>query len=197
MSQMMIDDSWLYPIEKASFKTYKLSEFGIQTETSTYRCHVDFLNNMVILFKTAEGLAAMPEPIGISKSADWEAGDYYVLSCGDARKQGIATARGIRIDHRDINDAKAIEIPYDLRLNTRELDRSAKGRRAEEVVDIMIKRGLIVIPAIFVPVSSKSRQLEGVDSESKNIPLQVKHDKGCYRRGVFLQTHEWNHKKEF
>jgi hypothetical protein len=180
-------------------RTKYLFEHGIQTERSTHRIHVDVQYGYVYLFRREDVLSVMPDPVSIVEPVDWIRSGYYLVSF---RKDKLATARGIRINHSDIPGCEKIAIPEDLMMNHVyaavycETTTSQRGRIGEDITDEMFERGMIRIPGRMTKVIDRDGQIKGVDFVQESILPEVKFDKGCTVKGIFLQTHEWNPNKD-
>jgi hypothetical protein len=174
-----------------------LFEYGIQTEDSTHRLHIDVKNMKAFIFSTPDGVTALPEPVSITSDDDWDAGDYYIIYPTWAN--GKPTARGIRIPPDRITGCTTVNIPGILSpLKAVSFDTtSEKGRLAESIGLEMLKAGLIPISMNAEFVTVKDMQITGVDAYCQPVKMEIKHDYDCFHRGLFLQTHERNEQKQF
>ena len=172
----------------------RLVEYGIQTEGTTHRIHVDVIRQVVFVYRTQDGIAAMPEPIGITCMDDWEANGYQLISPGWLKPEdrGYATARGIRIPYKFIAECRGVRIPDVLPIDTAENGTTKKGREAVKIVTEMFKVGRIPLHIEIREVNTKSDQILGKDIDLDECVIQVKYDRACFERGLFMQTHEWN-----
>ena len=163
----------------------RLREWGIQTEGSTHRIHIDLDNKKLIAFATTAGVAALPE----------DEGSYYYPQNPRVREDPnllqYSTARGTRVPYGDIEGAEAIEIPKDILNSMPDYgeDTETRGRAGAYVCNEMINRGLYR-PAVVVVDTDLPDQLRG-DGMGEFVP-EYKFDWACFERGVFLQTHEYN-----
>jgi hypothetical protein len=173
----------------------KLFPYGIQSESSTHRAHVDLENHHVIVFQTRDAIAILPSPIWPESPEEWTTPPYELIKPSwappDYIRNGWATARGVRIDWHMIPGARDIAIPKDMHQRTGGQSTSKKGAIACQIIANMASANLLLLPMQIVEVDDRAQQIAGTDGEAR-IALQVKHDGGCWRRGVFLQTHERN-----
>lgn len=171
----------------------KLVEYGIQTEETTQRIHVDLENNFVLVYRTEQGLQAMPDPISICTVDDWEASGYYLVSPPwlKGSQIGFATARGIRIPYTNIDGCRGARIP-DVMQNNCNGSTTSKGRAALRIVSKMLQEGRLPIFLNITEVDEYKDQILGKDIDLCEEVIQVKCDKTSYKRGLFMQTHEWN-----
>lgn len=169
----------------------KLIEYGIHTENTTHRIHVDFENGKIFVFLTSDALSILPGLIKPIAPGDWEDAGYYLVSPrwlqGD--QVGKATARGIRI--KSANIPRCREVSF-LPRNTNSYNTSQKGHCAVSTVVSAFAAGDIPLHLKALEVVGKSDQIKGRDLFTDDILIQVKHDSGCAKRGLFFQTHEWN-----
>jgi len=187
----------VYKIYYVWYSPAHLIEYGIQTEDSTHRVHIDAKNNWAFEFRTEAGIAALPPDPRNENGIPvyWENDDYYLLSylphdpslLGDGR---FATARGTRLLLADIDGCKAHEIPKDILLKCQNLPQSTtseRGRKGEKIYELMRRDG------IFILESGHSMPATlGADFIEPIRKVEVKWDWNCLVRGLFLQTHEWN-----
>ena len=165
-------------------------EYGIQTEDSTHRIHVDVIGKKVFVYKTQNGIDAMPEPISIKCENDWNAGDYYIIYPKWAN--GMPTARGIRIKHTDIKGCISANIPEKLIPNNSAETTSEKGKAGVVIVVEMLQSGLLPLQFTVTEINDLQEQISGQDLHADKLLLQVKFDYGASQRGLFMQTHERN-----
>lgn len=182
---------------RASIKPDKLFEYGIQTEDSSHRIHVDIYGRVLFIYKTIDGVAALPEPIRPVSESDWSINGYYLVSM-DKRNNGFATARGIRVRYENINGCRMATIPDDLIGSDifSAKSTSAKGNSGVSIAYKMLERGLVPFPFIVREVNNKTDQIKGVDLSVNEMTIQIKFDGRAFERGLFLQTHEWNPRGE-
>lgn len=191
-----------------------LHESGIHTEKSDYRIHVDLNNKVVVAFKREESLFLLPEPIHVTNDDQWEINGYKLIYLYG--KDRPPTARGIRIDVREIPLCHISHIPPDLRekidnyyRNRKSSDNKkkqtvTKKTQAEWIAKLMMKRGLCICDCSWlikeinpVQVDNRDEQICGIDFKADRFSIQVKHDHHCFTRvtrggGLFFQTHEKN-----
>lgn len=170
----------------------KLFEYGIQTEKTTHRIHVD-INGYVIIYKTECGIDAMPEPIHVSSYDEWEISGYYLLTQPNMPPGygAFATARGVRVPYAMILNCRGVRIPPHIIPDIKR-DTGAKGREAIRIVAKMFEEGRIPLQCTIKEINKISDQILGRDIDIGESVIQVKHDFGCFSRGLFMQTHEWN-----
>jgi hypothetical protein len=174
---------------------HNLFEYGIHTENTTHRIHVDTQQGGVVIYKTAEGVAAMPPPISIQSPDDWEVAGYYLIKPQWAK--GAVTARGIRIQWKDIKNARAIKIPESVTLEADANTTTEKGKVGVFVAKTMLGMGCIPIQFDIKEIDDKLEQISGNDLQADKLIIQVKFDMGCIKRGLFMQTHERNLYNDF
>jgi len=170
-----------------------LHEYGIQTEDSTHRVHVDMMGKKLFIYKTIDGITRLPEPILIKSYDDWEKHPYRLVKPGWNKK--IPTARGTRVFYKSISNCVDVCIPQDL-IDNHDVSSysttSEKGRIATDIVISMMERGLVPFAITVKNIDDKKFQIRGIDLETTNFLIQVKYDYECESRGIFLQTHENN-----
>jgi hypothetical protein len=181
----------------------KLIAYGIQSESSTHRVHVDLPERKLYIYRTEEGVKVLPDPIIPLDIYDWE-GTYYNYPYYTLRSQGkykdlkIATSRGARVDAKDIGGCREINIPDDIPIpadvsNGYNLTTTSLGQIAVSVTKEMGKRNMLVVDIQITEVNIYLDQIKGIDAKSHNpVLLQIKCDRWCSKNGLFLQTHEWN-----
>ena len=183
---------------KLTMNTSNLFEYGIQSEETTHRIHVDPAGGFVYSFRTDDGVTALPEPVAVNDDSEWECNGYRLVCW---RYDNKATARGIRIPWLGLKGCVRYEIPEDLRWAywhpSNKATTSERGRAGENIALEMLKRGLISLIRNTSFVVSKRDQILGSDITEEKVTIQVKFDKYATRLGIFLQTHEWNPRKEF
>ena len=170
----------------------KLKPYGIQSEKTTHRIHVDFDGCCLFIYKTENGVKALPDPIEPKEGDDFEKGGYKIV-CPPWLKEkdkNLATARGIRLPYENIIGCRIVEFPYSV--NTEEMTTSQKGQKAVDAVVYFFKEGMIPLHLNISEVLDKADQIKGKDIDLGDIVIQVKHDIACKKRGIFLQTHECN-----
>ena len=167
-------------------KMYDLYEYGIQTEKSTHRIHVDTDNKFVMVYRTQDGINVMPEPISIKNDDDWESGEYRIIKPKWAK--GKPTARGIRILWNLIDGCDISRIPDSLIENIPTSSTSKKGRCALEISISMLRNGEIPIRFDVVEINDHKDQISGLDLQADKLMLQVKFDKGSFKRGLFMHV---------
>lgn len=175
-----------------------LVEYGVHTEQTTHRLHVDTAAGKVIVFRTRDGVRAMPDPVRVASKHHWELGNYYLVAFGSpASPNGTryATARGCRISAAHIHEARDVTIPTQLLRERTAQTTSGKGVIAVRIVSVMLRHGLIPLAFDVKEVNEYAAQIRGVDLSLETMLLQVKYDDGCSTRGLFMQTHEWNPNK--
>lgn len=174
-----------------------LIEYGVQNEESTHRIHFDISCNSLVVYETYAGARALPEPVQVNNTDDWEVNGYYLVY--PRYTHGIPTSRGIRIPYWEIGGSKVVDIPEwvvaDLNTPTTNSDPSEKGKYAQVVVDRMMSEGYIPFKFKTHEIIDKNMQIKGIDLESNQLKIQIKFDYGCIERGLFLQTHESNPNK--
>ena len=171
---------------------YSLYEYGIQTEGSTHRIHVDVVGKRIFIYKTSCGIAALPEPIIPVYEYDWEKNGYYLVKPSWSNRQ--PTARGIRLPYKNIVDCVSVRIPDNLLGgdDTRNYSTSQKGNMAANIIIDMMERGYVPFAITVQNIDDKCDQIKGIDLQTTNFLIQVKFDMGCCERGLFIQTHERN-----
>ena len=160
----------------------RLVEYGLTTEESDYRAHVDLRSGVVILFPTE---AAREQLLS---------GEYEVYPVTN-RLSRIVTAEGARVPHEDIAGAWLVKIPRQLQLDEIPNGPVEKGRLAESIFGAMLNSGLITFPV--AQIRDRANQLRGVDYEAPRTGIQVKCDLGALHRGVFLQIRECNPYRQY
>jgi len=176
----------------------KLHEYGIHTEDSTHRVHVDIVSKKIFIYKTANGVSILPEPISVKKDEDFEAGWYRLVR--PRWNNFIPTARGVRVFYAKIEDCVSVDIPENFieEFMTPEdyTSTTAKGEVATKIVIGMMDKGLVPFAISVQNIDDIKFQIKGVDLQTSNFLIQVKFDYDCFSKGLFLQTHEINPYKQ-
>jgi len=171
----------------------ELVEFGIQNEGSDLRAHVCVLARKVYVYPTIYGVEAINT-------------GRYIPRTATQPGVSIQTAKGYAVPWRDIRQCLPISADNVIEaMNFDERDStSAKGEKAAQVVERLLRKGWFPLPAQPQMAKSLSLQRSGVDIIiSGNWRIQVKCD---YRGGepkppctgnLFLQTHELNPLKAY
>ena len=170
----------------------RLVAYGIQTEETTHRIHVDVKNKRAFTYKTVDGVRALPDPVIPGSDKEFTVSGYYTVSppwLKDSDK-GIATARGVRVPYSEIPNCRVSAFSADI--DTGNMSTTDKGKIAVEIVQRLFKVGKIPLHLDVIDVDNRSDQIKGKDIDIGNVVIQVKHDAGCAERGLFLQTHESN-----
>jgi hypothetical protein len=170
-------------------KMYNLYEYGIQSEKSTHRIHVDVKDKVIFIYKTKDGINALPEPIKIVNDDDWIRGGYYIVKQKLYNRE--PSARGIRIPYQKISSCMSIHIPESILIDDCQTD-SQRGVIGVRVAAGMLRMGLIPIQFDVSEINDKAQQISGLDLQADKLMIQVKYDWCCNERGLFLQTHEKN-----
>ena len=169
-----------------------LVPYGIQNEESFIRAHVCPVVGRVYVFETERGR-------DIIKKKQYRIAPAYT--------GGQKTAEGYLVPPEDIEGVMEFNIPDDLKRNILELSESTtsiKGRGAVKIVQEMMSRRLLTMPAILEDETSIDAQLRGSDLVvSNSCTVQVKCDwrGGSWRLGgtgnLYLQIAESNPNKAY
>lgn len=151
-----------------------LFEYGIQTEQSDLRVHVCVNAGFAYAYPTKHGLAAVTERVklGIPPVRAYQPGVSY------------ATAEGYPIPPESIWGCMSLRCDWALEriggIDARE-DTTTKGRKAVEVVTVLLRNGWFPLWANPGVISAADLQINGVDIVVKQTTrIQVKCD---YRGG--------------
>lgn len=171
-----------------------LKPYGIQSEKTTHRIHVDFDGGAVFIYRTEDGIARLPHPILPTKNCEYEINDYYVIVPSwlkpEDKEKRLATSRGIRIPYTSIKNCQMVE--FDERFDTKQMTTTQKGAQAVKSVIELFSRGKLPLHLTVLEVRDRKDQILGKDIDIGNVVIQIKHDHHARANGLFLQTHECN-----
>jgi hypothetical protein len=175
-----------------------LANHGIHTEQAEWRVHVCVKARKVYVFEPQAALKA------VNRRAARDQAGHKTVFTGE-----LLTATGYAIPVEEIDPIYEIEIPrtwlaHDQRANAhiiiqREMDTSAKGRKAEKLVQGMWRKGYFpfIRPPSLQTVLNQREQLLGLDLKAVAPGIQVKCDfdggrgEGC-TGNLFIQVSESN-----
>lgn len=173
----------------------QLVDYGIQNERSDIRVHVCPTVRRVYTYPTSCGIDA----INTGK---------YRARLGYQPGVEYATAKGYLIPPMDIPRCVCLQLPdiaWGWIAFRREDSTTTKGDKATRLVAVMLKRGMLPIPALGVEVACRDLQISGTDIfvpqgalRDRSIHIQVKcdFDGGSRELGgtgnLFLQVAECN-----
>lgn len=172
-----------------------LTNYGIQTEQSDLRAHVCVQARRVYVYRTRHGLSAV------------QSGAHRCVEARTTMPDGrqVVTARGYLVPPDQIAGCTSTPIPTDL-LSQYAIDgkasAAAKGQRARLIVQAMLLRGLIPLPAASFVATDLQEQINGIDLHiTASLQMQVKCDFSGGTRAaggsgsLFLQVAEANPNK--
>lgn len=170
----------------------ELTQYGIQNEKSHIRCHVCPASKSVYVYQTQAALEAIKNT------------SYKKV---EVKTDGIVTAQGLLVPAGDISDVRRIPIADDIweKLDIKSTDStSSKGRKAQDLVTKLIKRGRFPFWLSPIPITNLKLQYEGVDLmvvAKKRIQVKCDLSGGDRKYGgsgnLFLQTAEKNLYKQY
>ncbi len=190
--------SFLGPISdqiKPANGNNKLVEYGVEQDQSDYRAHVGYKVQHVYIFPTASAKALLRSDHNLEEKT--------------ATQNGVngPTAKGFPAPISHLKGIQEVLIPPDIyqRHPIRPTDQTTwKGARAVEIVQAMLRRGLIALPLATTEITDKDMQVKGGDIIiSSSLVIQVKCDylAGPRKLGgtgnLYLQTHECNPRRMY
>lgn len=172
----------------------KLVDYGIQNEQSDLRAHVAVLAGRVYVYSTVKGLATLND--GLAKGLYQPRAVY--TNVGHRGQVQTATGYAVPVGHIKHVAVDAADI---IRAQEfKETDSTtAKGVKAQSVVEYLLRRGLFPLPVLAEIVRDVDMQRKGLDLVVRGTwRIQVKCD---WRAGtghpqctgnLYLQTAECN-----
>jgi hypothetical protein len=170
----------------------QLVRHGIQTELADLRFHVSVVTKSVYVFEPRNAIEA------------YQTGNYREAG---AFTGAIQTAKGYLIPPGDIKGCRRVPIPETLFISTLfsiNDSPSIKGKKAERVVNEMIRTGLISLVTDTVSIPDKEMQIGGSDILAVMAKeVQVKCDWRAGERefggsgNLYIQTEECNPLHQF
>lgn len=174
----------------------KLVEYGIQNEQSDLRAHVGVLAGKVYVYSTVKGLATLRD--GLAKGLYQPRAAYTEVGHRGGAKLQTATGYAVPVGHiRHVAVEAADIIKAQGFIETDST--TAKGAKAQNVVEYLLRRGLFPLPVAAEIVQSIDMQRQGLDLVVRGTwRIQVKCDwragtgaPGC-TGNLYLQTAECN-----